>query len=503
MAARWKHSARGDHKGRPRFEKGHGKEQKVSSSSFESGNSMQLKLNAVLDASHDGLWIIDKHGIVLNVNKAAIEINGLKGIDVIGKDIRELDQAGVFNHQKLVSLDVIEKKKPCTVMQNLHNKVRTLVTGTPFFDVNGELMFVVINDRNISHLNMLYSTLEVRRLLSNFECSYDNLESEFVDLSDIIYESTSMRNVVDMAIRLSKVDSTVLIFGETGVGKNLVAKFVHNCSKRGRMPFVSINCAGIPDPLIESELFGYEYGAFTGSRSSGKKGLAELANGGCLFLDEIGDFSLLGQAKVLKFLENREIVRLGGGTSKKIDVRIIAATNKNLKDMISRGLFRQDLYYRLNVTSLFVPPLRERKTDIPVLAKFFVNKINKKYQLNKEISEEVLDFLTHFPYPGNVRELENLIEHVTVTGKGGTIHISDFPLTVLESSPPHGEKSLKDAVLDFEMKIIRAAINQYGSQKKAAKALGMDQSTLFRKMRRYDEFLGRIFHRNGASNVSP
>ncbi len=454
---------------------------------------VEMKLNAILKASHDGLWVIDKDGIVLHANEAAHKINNLDGIEVIGKNIRELHRNGVFGNQKLASLEVLEKRKPCTIIQDLPNGEKTLVTGTPFFDQRGELTLVVVNDRDISHLNRLAAELERNRTLIENLASH-KMHVNQIDFSDVIARSASMRMAVDKAVRVSKVDSTVLIQGETGVGKNIVARLIHDCSDRRERPFISINCSAVPEPLIESEFFGYEYGAFTGSRREGKKGLVEMADGGNLFLDEIGDLSLSAQAKLLKFLENKEIFRLGSSRPKRLDIRLIAATNKSLKEMVSKGIFRQDLFFRLSVISIFVPPLRERREDIRHLVDLFLKRTNKKYQLDKEVSQEALEFLTCLPYPGNVRELENLIEHLAVTTEDKVINVSDFPLSFTESSDVLRGETLKDSVLRFEMKLITSAIRRYGSQKKAGAVLGVDQSTIARKMEKFRETLSSIVH---------
>ena len=452
-----------------------------------------LGLDALLDAFHDGLWILNREGTILNVNRAAIKMNGLEGLEVIGKNIRDLHQKGYFGTGELASAQAIEKKRPCTVIQRFRNGTRALVTATPILDEKGKVAVVIANDRDISELNKLAVQLEINEAVTNRFVT-ENVMPDLFDISGVIAHSEITKEIIKKAIRLSKVDCTVLITGETGVGKGLLAQLMHNCSRKKNRPFVPINCSSIPEPLIESELFGYEYGAFTGSSRAGKKGLVELANRGTLFLDEIGDLSLAGQAKLLQLLENRGFIRLGGSVSKKVDFRLVAATNRNLQDMIDKGVFRRDLFFRLNVVTIHVPPLRGRREDIRPLAQFFLDKTNEKYQLNKRISPEAFELLMWHPYPGNVRELGNLIENAALSTDDDLIDVSAFPSSVIESSSFSNHRSLKEAILRFEGRLIESTTRQYGNQQKAARALNIDQSTLSRKIKRYRASLNRIVH---------
>jgi PAS domain S-box-containing protein len=468
-------------------------EDKMSPDSGDSKEITEMKLDAILQASHDGLWIIDKEGTVLHVNKAALKINNLEEKDAIGQNIREIRQRSFFANQKLASLEVLEKKKACSIIQDLPNGKKLLVTGTPFMDDKGNLTLIVVNDRDISHLYHLTAELERNKVILenlNFQRMYTNQ----IDFSDVVAQSAAMKSVIDQAVQISKFDTTVLIQGETGVGKNIIAQLIHNLSERKNKPFISINCSSIPEPLIESELFGYDYGAFTNSSRSGKKGLVEMADEGTLFLDEIGDLPLSAQTKILKFIENKEITHLGSNVTKKLNLRFITATNKDLKDMVNKGIFRQDLLYRINVISIFIPPLRERKEDIRSLVRFFLNKTNKKYQLEKEIFPDALELLTNLPYPGNVRELENIVESLAVTSKEKRIYISDLPSSVKKIIGFSKGETLKEAVLRFQFKLIASTLREHKTQERAARVLGIHQTTLARKINRFRKFFNSIVH---------
>jgi Transcriptional regulator containing PAS, AAA-type ATPase, and DNA-binding domains len=297
-----------------------------------------------------------------------------------------------------------------------------------------------------------------------------------------------MQELLKTALRLSQVDSTVLLLGESGVGKEVIATTIHARSHRKEGPFIAVNCGAIPADLLESELFGYEKGAFTGANREGKSGMFELANGGTLFLDEIGDLPKDFQVKLLRAIQEREIMRVGGSKPRPINVRIIAATNHDLENLVREGKFREDLYFRLNVVPLDIPPLRERKEDIIPLIYSFKNKFSKAYEINKDIMPEVYDILLQYQWPGNVRELENVIERLMVTTTGDTIGINDIPKHLINYTPDNhpeikvqGIIPLKEAVNTVERQLITNALKQFGSTYKAARVLQVDQSTIVRK----------------------
>ena len=297
---------------------------------------------------------------------------------------------------------------------------------------------------------------------------------------------------METIIRVAQVDSTVLITGESGTGKELLAETIHANSARKEGPFIKVNCGAIPESLLESELFGYDAGAFTGARKEGKAGYFELANSGTLFLDEIGDLPLNLQVKLLRVIQSREIVRVGGIKPLKVDIRIVAATNRNLVDMVRRKEFREDLYYRLNVVPINVPPLRQRKEEIPSLVVHFLQVFNRKYKQVKRISPEVIDLFMEYDWPGNVRELENLMERLVVITPSDTITVQDLPSHFGNLAKDWSNKvhvldivPLREAVESVEKQILEKAYVQFRTTRQMARALKVDASTVVRKAAKY------------------
>ncbi len=445
--------------------------------------------DTIIDSSFDGLWICDKDGNIIRINKAAETMNELKSIEVVGRNMRELVREGFFD--KSITLEAIKKKTSVTMLQHTRTGKKILVTSNPIFNEEGEITFVVSNDRDITELDHLRSQLhETQDLMKRYSAKLSELEIKSEDPHSFVYHSKEMRQIYEMAVRVAKVDSTVLLLGESGVGKSILAHLIHQQSERVKGPFIRVDCVGIPDSLIESELFGYVKGAFTGARPEGKAGLFELANKGTLFLDEIGEIPLNIQSKLLRFLEKHEVNRVGGTGVKEIDVRIIAATNMNIEEMVSTKRFRADLYYRLNVVPIVIPPLSERRDDILSLLFYYLQKFNQKYQKEKTFSPAVIDLLCDFNFPGNVRELSNLIERMVVTTEKSYMELSDLPQGIINRIHQSDQNnygiyenlSLKEASEKFELIMIGRTIKNYGSQKKASKILRVDQATISRKL---------------------
>ena len=452
--------------------------------------TMKNWLDTIIDSSFDGLWICDHEGKVIRINKASERINQVKAVEVVGKNMRELITEGFFD--KSVTLEVLRRKTAVTMIQQIKGDKRILVTGNPIFNYKGEIAFVVTNDRDITELDNLRGQLqEAQALAKGYISKLSELEMKGVDLSNIIFRSEGMEIIIQVALRVAPVDTTVLLLGESGVGKGMIAKLIHKHSDRNTGPFIRIDCAGIPDSLVESELFGYEKGAFTGAKTEGKPGFFELANKGTLFLDEVGEIPLATQSKLLRFLEDHEIIRVGGTEPKEIDVRIIAATNKNIDEMVTSKTFRKDLYYRLNVVPIHIPALRERRDDILPLIYYFLEKFNRDRKKNKSLSPETVDNLCKYNFPGNIRELANLIERLVVVSKNDQIQITDLPNAITSfaaetiSYPLLSEDiPLKDALERYEISIIERTLKKYGSQREAAKALKVDQGTISRKLKK-------------------
>lgn len=324
----------------------------------------------------------------------------------------------------------------------------------------------------------------------------DQMKEKLYDISGMLIKDDSMVTVLKNATKISKTDITTLILGETGVGKEGIAKYIHYNSSRKDKAFITINCGAIPENLIESELFGYEPGAFTGANKGGKIGLFQLADGGAVFLDEVGELPLATQVKLLRVLQEKQIEKVGGTESIPVDIRIIAATNKDLKELINMKLFREDLYYRLSVFPIEIPPLRKRKEDILLLIEHFTECINKKYSSKCSFSEETLEYLYNYEWPGNVRELRNVIERQIIMNENAIVEERNLPEEIsntrveqdyILSISNYSIKgySLKEIMDKVEMEIITDALTRYGNIKIAAKALKIDPSTLIRKRQKY------------------
>ena len=322
------------------------------------------ELDAVIESSYDGLSIVDGGGVVLRVNKAYQAMTGVTSEEIVGKKMRHMVRKGVYDQS--VSKLVMESRKPVTINQSINGR-QFLVTGNPLFDEQGSVYRVVTNLRDTTELARLQNELEhSREKTQRYKTELKRLRDQHLDEDDgIVFRSRSMEQVLLVANKVADVDSGVLITGESGTGKDLIAKLIHKRGKGSTRPFIKINCAALPEHLLESELFGYEAGSFTGAKSGGKPGMFELAQGGTLFLDEIGDMPQFLQVKLLRALQDKEIMRLGGVKTIRVDVRIIAATNRNLEDMLRKGTFREDLYYRLMVVPIHLPPLRDRKRGHP------------------------------------------------------------------------------------------------------------------------------------------
>jgi len=468
---------------------------------LESYKKINKQLNAIIDSSFDGLWICDHEGRVVQVNKASEKISGIKADQVVGKKMETLIQEGMIDRS--VTLEALNNRASVTIIQNLKNGKQILVTGNPVFDDQGEIILVVVNERDITNLNKLRNELEESKALASGyrnELSFLKHEKSFVSETSI--RSKVMQKVIYRAMKVAQVNSTVLIQGETGVGKGFFTKLIHRASPRCQRPFIRVDCGAIPDTLIESELFGYEKGAFTGARAEGKPGLLELAEGGTLFLDEIGDLPLNVQVKLLRFLEENTLMRVGGISQREVETRIIAATHRNLEEMVKTGKFRKDLFFRLNVIPIHIPPLRERVEDIPPLIDRFLKDFNHRHSTQKRILPRAIDCLCQYPFSGNIRELSNLVERVVVLTHGRDIRLEDLPSYVrhpdTDADIPQGgdDSNLSNAVARVEKEMIVRTLKECGTQRKAARKLGINQSTLARKAKRYGMKNNAILHRD-------
>lgn len=443
------------------------------------------ELETIISSSYDGMFIANGKGIVLRVNSAYERISGIKASEVLGRDLKSLVEEGYYDES--VTLLVMERLETVTINQTINHNHKVLVTGTPIFDEKGNLFRVVTNVRDITELVNLQSQLiKTKEKTLKYKTELSHLRALHIKDKEIISRSSKMLQVVELAMKIADVDSTVIINGESGTGKELIAKLIHKQGKGIEKPFIKINCAAIPEQLLESELFGYEGGAFTGARKEGKPGLFELAHNGTLFLDEVGDLPLLLQVKLLRAIQEKEVMRVGGAKPIVINARIIAATHRDLNSMVKSRTFREDLYYRLMVVPIYLPPLRERKEDIPLLTMYFMDKFNKHFDYNKVIMPQVIDRLMDYSWPGNVRELENVIERMMVMTPGEelTVHLIPENISKKHFLPKRGTR-LKEAVEQTEAYLLVESYKEYGSWQKVAEQLGVDRTTIFRKVVRY------------------
>ncbi len=447
---------------------------------------LNRELDAIIESSFDGLYVTDGQANTLMLNKGFERITGIMAYECIGRNMGDLVEEGVFSRSG--TLLALEKQERVTITIVPRSGKEALITSNPIFDEEGKIIMVVTNVRDITELNELQRRLEQVEGLREFyrtELHYLKMQSS----QKMIVKSSRMKELLNMVMRVAGVDSTVLLQGESGVGKELIAEIIHKSSSRCGGPFIKVNCGAIPENLLESELFGYDEGAFTGAKKSGKMGLFELAEDGILFLDEIGELPLSLQVKLLRVLQNKEIFRVGGIKSFKVDTRILAGTNQDLMEMVNQQKFRLDLYYRLNVIPITVPPLRERLEDTPALANFFLEIFNQKYRMNKRFHKDVIDCFLEYDWPGNVRELENLTERLVVTTNNDLILSSDLPVAInmvlLRSNPEKGLWPLKRTVENAERQLLEKAYKRYKSTYQIAQVLEVNQSTVVRKAAKY------------------
>jgi TyrR family helix-turn-helix protein/PAS domain S-box-containing protein len=451
------------------------------------------EIDAIINFSSDEIYVTDAQGTTLRVNRTFEENSGVPVAEVIGRSVYELEKEGIFKPS--VARLVLEQKSKMTVVQEYQNNKKVLVTGTPVIDSNGSVSRVIINTRDTLKLNLLKAELdEIENLKERYCQELLELQEGQAGAKNIISKSKAMKQLLNMARKVAEVDSTVLLLGETGVGKGLLAKFIHDHSPRRNNIFVTINCGAIPETLLESELFGYESGAFTGADRKGKVGKIELAHNGTLFLDEIGDLPASLQVKLLHVLQEGSITRVGGNKEIKLNVHFLAATNRSLLRMVETGAFREDLYYRLNVIPLEIPPLRDRSDDIKPLTLTFLEKFNIKYRKSKSFNPSTMSFLQHYHWPGNVRELENLIErllivihddviepyHLPETIKMANMNLHEYRDSLLTHTQP-----LQKVLDDMEKRVLEKLYNQVGNTYKIAEILKVNQSTVVRKLQKY------------------
>ena len=446
------------------------------------------ELLPIFEGITDAVFIDDAEGICQWCNDACEDLYNTTMEEIQGKTVDELEKMGIFSPS--VTKRVLEEKRELTIIHKNRYGKMLLTTGTPIFipgQKPAKLSMVITTSRDITQLSRTTEKTNAAKALLNAK----KISTQKFDLADskVIASSEAMQNVMMLAKRLASVNTTVLITGESGVGKGLIAKTLHEEGNRWKEPFVTVNCGAIPENLIESELFGYVAGAFTGSRSGGKKGLFEAAQNGTIFLDEISELPLNLQVKLLQVIQERQITPVGSTEAIPIDVRIISATNRDLETLVKEGKFREDLYYRLNVVPLNVPPLRERHEDILPLIQLNLAKCNRNLHENKRISSDALSILIKYPWPGNTRELQNIVERLLITTSHDVISADDIFEFIKQAAEENTsisvDLSLAAAMEKAEKEILEQALENYKSTRAIAKVLQVSQPTIVRKLNKY------------------
>lgn len=444
-----------------------------------SGANLQIDIDTakhtfdfILESNFDGIYITVDKGKTLSINRNCEYVKGISS-DNLNISAENIDlEYDTDNTMDAAVVQMIQQRNEVSVSDDILT--------------DGGIV------RIINNINLIKQELKkARELTEKYKNELQFLRWEQSKTGDIVASSHGMKKIVNLAIRIAKVDSTVLLQGQSGVGKGVISKLIHNNSPRKDKPFIKIDCGAIPEQLLESELFGYEQGAFTGAQKGGKIGLVELANRGTLFLDEIGELPLNLQIKLLRVIQDKEILRIGANSTIPVDIRIIAATNRDLSDMVDKGTFRNDLYYRLNVVPLKIPPLCERKEDIKPLIQNCLNRFNQKYGFEMQIDGEALKALIDYSWPGNVRELENIVEYLVVTSNPDVITKDIVPDNIRKNNGDSkielkNAASMKEAVRLVEIDLLLQAMEKSRSAEEMAKLLKLDRTTIIRKMQKYN-----------------
>jgi PAS domain S-box-containing protein len=456
--------------------------------------TIETYFDSILDVLSDGIYISDRDGNTLKVNTMYEKLIGLKREDLVGRKVQDLVKEGVFD--VVLNPQIVKTGQPATSVQTTKKGQKLILNGHPIFDEEGKVALVVTFVRDVTVMSQLRDQIaDQKKLLEQLRTNVQYINEESIQKFPLNgFKSREMVHLTRLIEKIAATDAAVLILGETGVGKEFFARSIHRASPRGDKTFFKVDCTTIPENLIESELFGYAAGAFSGANVKGKPGLFEMADQGTLFLDEIGELPLAMQVKLLRVLQDQEILPVGSTRVRKVDVRIIAATNSDLEKNVEEGRFRSDLYYRLRVAVLSIPPLRNRREDIMPLAHHFLNKYAARYKKEVHFGSTIEDVFINYRWPGNIRELENLIASQVVTCERDVIEAADLTGCKLNKSCERKRnlyetiearnRSLKEIVQDLEREILSGAIEVHGSMAKVAEVLKIDRSTIFRKLKR-------------------
>lgn len=441
----------------------------------------------LLQSLQDDMLVTDANGTITRVTKTMKKLYGVETEELVGLSVYDLEKSGVFT--PIVTPLVQKNHKRTTIIQTTKDNKKLLVTGIPVFDDKGELWRVATYSHDVTELvNMKEYLLEMEDEMKRVMHELHHLRSAYIQEHGFIARSSAMKRCLEMAKQVADVDVNVLLLGESGVGKTQVAKMIHKESPRHNGPFIEVNCGAIPESLFEAEFFGYAGGTFTGASKNGKVGLAELAEGGTLFLDEVGELSLNNQVKVLKFIQEKQFYPVGGRQMKTVDFRLITATNRPLEKLVEEERFREDLFFRLHVVPITIPPLRERTSDIIPLIEYFVQHFSNKYEREIQLEKMALKLLCEHEWKGNVRELMNIIERLIVTAPGKLIKAEDIwiPHDKTKGQDHYTfEGSLPNTLANVEEKIIREAASTFRTTTEMAKWLGISQPSVVRKLKKY------------------
>ncbi|MBP2652819.1 MAG: domain S-box [Firmicutes bacterium] len=447
----------------------------------------------ILDNIHDIVMVLDSNTTIVYLNNAYAKILGVPVDKVLGRRLDSIEP-------NALAISVLRTGE---VNHNLRDHIASvgidvIGSGFPLFD-GEKIVGCVSIFNNISEVVQLSRELQRTKQVADYLQDQLNQREQLpLSFKEYVGRTPNLRETLELAAKVARTDSTVLIRGESGAGKGVLAKAIHNSSRRKDKPLIVVNCAAIPEALLESELFGYEEGAFSGAKKGGKLGKFELAHGGTIFLDEIGDMSISMQAKLLRVLQEKELERLGGTKTIKLDIRVIAATNRDLEKMITDGTFRQDLYYRLNIVPLNLPPLRERKDDIIVLAEKFLAQFSEESGDQVTLAPEVVRILAEYDWPGNVRELQNAMEHASIVRSGAQIEVQHLPTylrTLYQEHQPLQEKpcDAKEALANLERELMVEALAKNRNNRSAAmRELGMSRRAFYDKLRKYNIDIQKI-----------
>lgn len=448
-------------------------------------------LDAILDTSFDAIIVVDKTGLLLKISSSYRRLNAIDPDMVLGKTVDQIVREGLTS-TVVTPLVLKEKKTVSTKCRLLQSGKEVLLTGSPVVNEDGEVELVVINMRDITELSLLHQELEKSKKLIR---KYDGRLKQMKLIADRwIGDSKASQRLKDLIMTVARHSSIVLITGDSGVGKGVVARLIHEVHFKDNAPFIHVNCGAVPETLAESEFFGYTPGAFTSASKEGKKGYFELAQNGTLFLDEIAELPLGLQAKLLKVMDDQAFYRIGSEKITTVSSRIIAATNRDLEQMVNQGTFRQDLFYRINVIPIDVPPLKERRYDIAPLVRFYLQKYCTRYNRTVDITPAAMEHLVAYDWPGNVREISNFVERMVVFSHAREICAGDLPKQMLgseradsmccypECDDADGQKLLQDTLDDVEYNVISSTLAAARSIREAARSLGISHSTLLRRM---------------------